>query len=911
MFVNRKINIMKKITLLGIFLLSMSGFAQTSKQKIQAYFENNRSKYALTSQDIADLEIRSEVYGNGTKITNYRVVQRYQGTEIFHSEASVSVKDGEIFRVENGFNTKIADKVNAITPSLSVTDAIASAYSKLGITAPAHFSIVETKSAKSFSLSDGIQEDHILAKLVYQVMPNNELKLAWDFEFYAPGSNDLWSVRIDALDGKILEKNNLLLTCNFGPGHDHSKDSNSDAKAFNFSKKAFNTQSSMLEVQGGTYKVIPFNFQSPNHSPFQVISNPDNALASPNGWHNTSTTIGGTTPAAMFTVTRGNNVWVREDADGNNTGGIAAEGGATLNFNFDYPGESAQPTVYTSAASTNLFYMINTIHDIWYQYGFNPASANFQQSNYGLGGVQGIGDYIVADSQDGYSQTTPTLNNANFAPSSDGQRPRVQMYLWTAGAPPTEFITINSPASIAGPRVATTNVFEGTDRIPVPNAPNGIVGDLVHYTNVENNGTISTTNPVSIHNGCLTPTNPFDISGKIALIRRGNCNFSNKVKNAQDAGALAVIVYDTIPNNPQRLNMSSTGILGITIPAVFVTKEIGEEMATAMTTETVNVKIEVPADLYLYADGDFDNTIIGHEIGHGISNRLIGHGAAGCMTNAEQMGEGWSDWFGSIIQIKAGDQGTDALTVGTYVFNENPATGAGIREFPYSTDMTINPRTFGGSNWPVPTDPTDTTYRYVVGEFWASVLWDLTWGFINQYGYDSNIYTGTGGNNKFMQLMVDAMKMGPTCNTSNMIGFRDIIFAADQATNGGANYAMMAEVFRRRGMGLNASSGSATDSNDQVEDFTALPLATASFNATSLVSVYPNPSNGIFNIHIAKFSGKVNLQVVDMNGRIVFNQNEDNFNTEKSINLSGLSKGVYILKVDNTEFNYTNKIIIK
>lgn len=899
---------MKKITLLGVFLFSMSALAQTNKQKIQAYFENNRSKYALTSQDISDLNIRSEFYGNGTKITSYRVVQRYQGTEVFHSESSVAVKDGEIFRVENGFMSNVASKVNAVNPSVSVTDAIASAYSKLGIVAAPTFSILESKDSKTMTLSDGIQEDHILAKLVYQPTAANELKLAWDFEFYAPGSNDLWSLRVDALNGQILEKNNLLLSCNFGPGHDHSQDSHANVnKGFNFSQKAFGN-AAMMQAQGGTYKVIPFNQESPNHSPFELISNPENALASPNGWHNSNSAIGGTTPTLMFTTTRGNNVWVREDADGNNTGGVAAEGGATLTFNFDYPGESAQPTAYTSAASTNLFYMVNTIHDIWYQYGFDPANANFQAQNYGLGGVQGLGDYIIADSQDGWSQTTPTLNNANFAPSSDGQRPRVQMFLWTAGAPPTEFITINSPASIAGPRVATTNVFEGTDSIPVPTAPNGIVADLVHYTNEPN----PNTNPVSIHNACVVPTNAFDIAGKIALIRRGNCNFSNKVKNAQDAGALAVIVYDTVPNNPVRLSMSSTGILGINIPAIFVTKEIGEEMVTAMATETVNVKIEVPADLYLFADGDFDNIIIGHEIGHGISNRLIGNGAAGCMTNAEQMGEGWADWFGLILQIKPGDQGADAKTIGTYVFNQDPVTGAGLREFPYSTDMLINPRTFADSNWPVPADPADTTYRYVVGEFWASVLWDLTWAFVDEYGYDPNIYTGTGGNNKFMQLMVDAMKMGPACNTSNILGFRDIILAADIAANGGANYNMMAEVFARRGLGLNASSGLATDSNDQVEDFTPLPaLGTSTFNTNNVVSIYPNPSNGIFNIRMAQYSGKANLQVVDMNGRIVYNETEDNFSVEKSINLGGLQKGVYILKVNTSEFNYSNKIIIK
>jgi len=901
---------MKKITLLGVFLLSVAGFAQTNKQKIQAYFENNHPKYGLTSQDISDLNIRSEVYGKGTKVTSCRVVQRYQGTDLYQVEAGFSFKDGEIFRAESGFLSNIASKVNAVHPSLSVTEAVARVYGDLNVSG-ANFTILSSENAKNLTLSDGLQEDHISAKLVYYSVDKNHLRLAWHYDFYQPRTNNYWTTSIDAVNGQILEKTNQLLSCNFG---DHNHGQKVANKSFNFTKNAFNNNTSMLEVQGGTYRVVPYNIESPNHGAFQLISNPEFTASSPNGWHNASATVGGTTANLMFTTTRGNNVWAREDAIGDNeqvNQGLSAEGGATLNFDFNYPGESAQPTAYTSAATTNLFYMVNVIHDIWYQYGFDEVSANFQQANYGLGGGQN--DNIRADSQDGYSQTTPTLNNANFAPSNDGTRPRVQMYMWTAGAPPTEFLTINTPASIAGPRVATTNVFAGTDNVPVPTAPNGITADLVHYLNPANNGTLPSPNQISIHNGCVPPTNAFDISGKIALIRRGNCNFVDKVKNAQDAGALAAIVYDTVPNNPVRLSMSSElPLRGILIPAIFVTKEIGEEMVAAMASETVNVKIEVPADLYLYADGDFDNVIIGHEIGHGISNRLIGSGSGACMSNAEQMGEGWADWFGLILQMKTGDAGTDAKTIGTYVFNEDPTFGAGLREFPYSTDMTVNPRTFADSNiiYP-PADPLDTSYRYVIGEFWASVLWDLTWGFVDQYGFDANIYTGTGGNNKFMQLMVDAMKMWPTCNTSNIVGFRDLIFATDQATNGGANYNMMAEIFRNRGLGLNASSGSAADTNDQTEDFTAFPLATQGFTKDTAVRVYPNPSNAVFNVRIAQYTGAVTMQVVDLNGRVVYAQNESNFNVEKSINLGHLAKGVYILKVNTSDFNYADKIILK
>ena len=57
-------------------------------------------------------------------------------------------------------------------------------------------------------------------------------------------------------------------------------------------------------------------------------------------------------------------------------------------------------------------------------------------------------------------------------------------------------------------------------------------------------------------------------------------------------------------------------------------------------------------------DGGYDNLVIIHEYGHGISNRLTGGpGAAGCLGNSEQMGEGWSDWYGLVMTMEPGDAG--------------------------------------------------------------------------------------------------------------------------------------------------------------------------------------------------------------------------------------------------------------
>lgn len=896
---------MKKITLLLAFMLSLVAYSQSNRQLVQSYLDANKTKFELTSQDIADWEMISEVPGSGTGITSCNIMQRHQGIQVYNALSNVAVKNGQVLNFGNNFHSNIASRVNTTTPSLTAIQAITSAYIKLVIPAIPNFVITESTDARTMKISDGLQEDPISAKLVYQLMPNKSLKLAWYFQFYSPDTKHAWDIRIDAINGSILEKRDLMISCAFGAAnhknHNHKKE-------VDFSANLFAKSNSALVPTSATYRVIPYNFASPNHSPFELINTVGNTLASPNGWHD-SNALSGTNAALKFTYTRGNNVLAQEDATGDNGNGIRPDGTAALNFDFPYAngiGQTLQPTSYTPASTTNLFYMNNIMHDVWYQYGFTEASGNFQQNNLGRGGVTSAsGDYVLADAQDGYSQTTPTLNNANFAALNDGQRPRMQMFMWTIGAPATDFITINSPASVAGPRAATTNVFEGTDRIPVPAAPNGIVADLVQFNNELLQPTFSG------HSACQPVTNPFEVDGKIVLIRRGGCFFSNKVKRAQDAGAVAVIMMDSIPLNPTRLSMSSTGLSGITIPAVFVTKEIGDGLVAELANGPVNAKLEIPAGLYLYADGSFDNGIVSHEYGHGISNKLIGGGTlATCMQNYDQMGEGWSDWFALMMQLKLGETGAEPRSIATYAINE-PNTGGGLRDFPYSTNMTINPRTYASTISPIPTVATDTAHRYKIGEFWTSVLWDLNWKYIEKYGYDANIYTGTGGNNRIMRLVLDALKLS-TCNQTNIVTGRDLLIAADLATTGGVDHDMIANAFVIRGVGLNASPGNPNDCSDQVEDFTPIPsngLASNNFVFNNQIRVYPNPSNGLYNLRINKFSGKVVIQVNDINGRAVYNTTDEKFDTEKAIDLSAFQSGIYILKVTGDNLNYSEKLI--
>lgn len=98
-------------------------------------------------------------------------------------------------------------------------------------------------------------------------------------------------------------------------------------------------------------------------------------------------------------------------------------------------------------------------------------------------------------------------------------------------------------------------------------------------------GNLAYTTPTD--NGCAAyPAGTF--TGKIALINRGTCTFVVKVKNAQDAGAIGVLMANNADTFPAGMGGADATI---TIPSMMTTKSIGTALRTDMngTTNTVSV----------------------------------------------------------------------------------------------------------------------------------------------------------------------------------------------------------------------------------------------------------------------------------------------------------------------------------
>lgn len=74
-----------------------------------------------------------------------------------------------------------------------------------------------------------------------------------------------------------------------------------------------------------------------------------------------------------------------------------------------------------------------------------------------------------------------------------------------------------------------------------------------------------------------------DLTGKAVLLSRGTCAFRQKVLNAQERGAAFVIIANS---NPGEAPIVASGdSTGVTIPAVMITKEVGDAIAAKLQGE--------------------------------------------------------------------------------------------------------------------------------------------------------------------------------------------------------------------------------------------------------------------------------------------------------------------------------------
>src|SRR6185503_15833871 len=357
--------------------------SDTADNIARGFLGGNAGLFALRSADAGNLRLINEDSDRGTSFLEY--AQTVGGLKVFEGRVQVVVnKNGEVLSVREGF---LVDGQTAdLNPTVDENQAIVKAFAYAGRSIDS--SLVETRArgekseSAAFANPLGTQLEDVISELnVLRV--GNSAKLAWHI-YTEVGPDEWYESLVDAHSGELLLRHNLYV----------------------------------FDAQGTVYT------EDPGKGPRVLVSFVgDTVINTSFGWMGTAT------------VTTGNNVEAYLDTnadnapDNNNGSGLSVGHASSATQDFTFPFSTAvDPRTQQAAVVTNLFYYNNVMHDFSYNLGFTETSRNFQTNNYGRGGIGN--DSVRAEAQDGSG-----TNNANFATPPDGQRPRMQQFLFTSPNP--------------------------------------------------------------------------------------------------------------------------------------------------------------------------------------------------------------------------------------------------------------------------------------------------------------------------------------------------------------------------------------------------------------------------------------------------------------------------------------------
>jgi len=766
-----------------------------AREHLRAYAD----LYRLSSRDAMGAELR-HLHATKRGPVVARFGQSVDGIEVFRDELKVVMnRDNELVAISGYLAPSQAVEKARLTASrafrLSAEDAIASAFRDMTGVALSPRSLVSTGKPNgaytAFVLEEGSRrlltwsmEEPARARKVFFTLPDR-LEPAWYVEVNAgpmgSAGSESSAFVVSATDGTLLLRNDLRSHASHG-------------------YRVWADPVTLLPHDGPQGSAasphptgLPDRYQAPFIAP-ELVTLRNYPFSKNDPWL-----------PANATQTTGNNVEAYADR-------AAPDGfqpGADLRASVTAPGlfDSTFDTTLApnandtqlEAATVNLFYVTNFLHDWFYDAGFDEAAGNAQALNFGRGGLEG--DSLKAEAQDSSGR-----NFSDMVTPADGARPRMQLYIYN-GVP---MLQVNAPASLAG------NIENGR----------AVFGAQVFDVA----GDVKILNPAGTTPGCTAfPAGTF--TGKIALLDRGGgCVFSIKAYNAQNAGAVAVIIANNVANQPAPILATGTNAELVTLPVLSAPKEAADAWKAEVKNNGTTVNVLLKRGPSLDRDGSLDNDLIAHEWGHYISNRLIANANGLTNNQGRSLGEGWGDFHALLLKVREEDrnhpgnnlyQGVYAVAAYVQAGGANNGYYYGIRRVPYSTDFTKNGLTLKhiANGTPLPTThPVAYGQTGVAnsavhdsGEVWATMLWECYASLLNAYPFQE-------AQDRMKQYLVAAYKVTP--RTPTFLEARDALLAVAAATDP-ADHQRFLTAFARRGAGVGAKVGErhAQDHIGVVESF--------------------------------------------------------------------------------------------
>lgn len=395
------------------------GSRQRTDETLRRFLTENATLYGLTERQVSRLKVTTR-YTNPAKNLSWVVMsQDIGGIPVFQGDlVAAFTREGELVRtvsnLASGLETEGKPPIDDFrTQSKSIEDstritaaeAVARAAKTIGVSIDSSDLIVKTSSKDGTSVvfDRGPFANDVKVELVYFPLKVGAASLAWSMVLWQ--DNPAYYTLVDANEGELLWRKNIT---------DHQTQP-ATYSVYNDDSPAPLSPTTALPGSGVQGSAI-------SRTLFTLISELP-------GFDN----LGWITDGANTTT--GNNVDAGLDLvapNGIDAGGRPVGSPARV-FDFSYnppPGGTDAPTIanYRNGAVTNLFFWSNRYHDRLYELGFTEAALNFQQDNFGRGGLGN--DRVMAEAQD-FSGTS----NANFSTPPDGSSGRMQMFIFDDPSP--------------------------------------------------------------------------------------------------------------------------------------------------------------------------------------------------------------------------------------------------------------------------------------------------------------------------------------------------------------------------------------------------------------------------------------------------------------------------------------------
>jgi extracellular elastinolytic metalloproteinase len=179
-----------------------------------SYIRQNQQALGLTGADIRDIVVTSRYSSEHNGVTHLYLRQRYNGIEVHGGDININVAaDGSIINLGNSFVSNLPAAINAQAPSRSAQQAVADAARHLGLSLGRSVEVVAERGGpqQEVVLSDaGISQQEIPARLVYQPVSANAVRLAWLMEIEEVDEAEWWLLAVDAQTGQVLAQDSYM-----------------------------------------------------------------------------------------------------------------------------------------------------------------------------------------------------------------------------------------------------------------------------------------------------------------------------------------------------------------------------------------------------------------------------------------------------------------------------------------------------------------------------------------------------------------------------------------------------------------------------------------------------------------------------------------------------------------------------